>query len=198
MTNHEQYQRAFSALRPSRAWTMEEPEMTKTRKRYFPRLAVVCAVVVLALALAATTYAANVGGIQRTIQLWIHGDQTDAILDIQNGEYTEYTLTYEDANGERRETSGGGVAYDAFGRERPLTEEEILEQLDRPEVEYLDDGSVWIYYHNQRIEITDKFDNAGVCYVQLKDGDETLYLTVKYQNGYCLNKNPFASPWEFN
>lgn len=29
-----------------------------------------------------TAYAANVGGIQRTIQLWMHGDQTSATFDL--------------------------------------------------------------------------------------------------------------------
>ena len=31
-----------------------------------------------------TAYAANVGGIQRTVQIWLHGDQTQATLDVSN------------------------------------------------------------------------------------------------------------------
>ena len=47
-----------------------------------------------------TAYAANVGGIQRTIQLWIHGDQTNATLNVSdNG---TYTMEYYDENGEIR------------------------------------------------------------------------------------------------
>ena len=43
-----------------------------------------------------TAYAANVGGIQRTIQLWIHGDQTNATLNVSdNG---TYTMEYYDEN----------------------------------------------------------------------------------------------------
>ena len=42
-------------------------------------------------------YAMNVGGIQRTIQIWIHGDQTDAQFVVEDG---SYTLDYEDENGE--------------------------------------------------------------------------------------------------
>ena len=38
------------------------------------------------------------------------------------------------------ERGGGGIAYEADGTERPLTEEEILEELNEslnaPEVEY--------------------------------------------------------------
>lgn len=195
MTNHERYQRAFSALHASEAQWTEEPNMKTTRKRYLPKALAICAVVALVLALAGITYAANVGGIQRTVQLWFHGDQTDAVLDIQDG---SYTVSYEDENGESHEQSGGGVAFDMFGRERPVTEEEILEQLDMPEVEYEDSGKIMVYYHSQSIDITDKFDDDGICYVQLKDGDKTLYLTVKYQNGYCISETRFPSPWEFN
>ena len=61
MTNHEKYQRAFSTLHPSQQWNMEGTEMKQTRKRYLPRAAVVCAAVILVLALAATAYAADIG-----------------------------------------------------------------------------------------------------------------------------------------
>ncbi len=153
------------------------------------------AVVALVIALAGIAYASNVGGIQRTVQLWFHGDQTDAVLDIQDG---SYTVSYEDENGETHQQSGGGVAFDMFGRERPVTEEEILAQLDMPEVEYQDDGSVWVYYHSQKIEITDKFDDDGICYVKVSYGGKTYYMTVKYKNGECISETRFPSPWEFN
>ena len=169
--------------------------MKQAKRHYLPRVAVVCAAVILVLALAATAYAADVGGIQRTIQLWVHGDQTDAVLNVEGG---EYSLTYTDENGEQHGQSGGGKAFDIFGRERDVTEEEIRELLDMPDVEYRDDGSVWVYYHSQRIEITDKFDDDGVCYVKVSDGGKTYYMTVKYQNGHCISENKFASPDSFN
>ncbi|MBQ6402876.1 MAG: hypothetical protein IJI27_03130 [Oscillospiraceae bacterium] len=126
--------------------------MKQARKRYLPRVAVVCAAVMLVLALAATAYAADLGGIQRTIQIWVHGDQTDAVLNVEAG---EYSLSYTDENGEQHEEFGGGKAFDMFGRERDVTEEELREYLDMPDVEYREDGSVWVYYHSQKIEITD-------------------------------------------
>lgn len=195
MTNREQYHRTFSVLHTSRAWTMEEPTMKQTRKRFLPRAVLVCAAVVLVLALAAGAYAADLGGIQRTIQIWTHGDQTDAILNIDN---SQYTLTYEDAEGETHEVSGGGKAFDGFGRERELTEAEILEHLDMPEVEYAEDGTVWVFYHSQKIEITDRFDDDGVCYVQVQEDGRTFYLTVKYQNGYSIDTQKFPNPKFFN
>ena len=76
--------------------------------------------------------------------------------------------------------------------------EDILEQLNAPDVEYEADGSIWVYYQNQKIEITDKFDKDGVCYVKIKNGDELLYLTVKYQNGFAYSPKCYIEPWEFN
>ncbi len=195
MTNHERYQRAFSTLHPSRQWNKEETKMKQARKRVLPRALPVCAAVLLVLALSGTAYAANLGGIQRTIQIWVHGDQTDAVLNVEGG---EYSLTYTDGNGVQHRQSGGGKAFDRFGRERDVTEAEIREQLDMPNVEYLDDGSVWVYYHDQKIEITDKFDDDGVCYVKVAEGEKTYYVTVKYQNGYNISESKFASPKSFN
>ena len=83
---------------------MEGTEMKQTRKHYLPRAVLVCAAVMLVLALAATAYAADVGGIQRTIQIWVHGDQTDAVLNVEDG---EYSLVYTDENGETHEQFGG-------------------------------------------------------------------------------------------
>ena len=44
--------------------------------------------IVMLLGMMAVAYAADIGGIQRTIQIWFQGEQTDAVLEIQDGEYT--------------------------------------------------------------------------------------------------------------
>ena len=195
MTNKQRYQRTFGTLHASDDFLKEVSAMKTTK--HFParRLIGLCAAVILILGMATAAYAADVGGIQRRVQLWIHGDQTDVVLDIRSG---QYTATYEDSEGNSHEFGGGGVAFKPDGSERPLTEEEILEHLDRPEVEYEDDGTVWVYYRGQKIEITGKFDEDGVCYVQLKDGDDILYMTVKYQDGYATSPNCYIAPSEFN
>lgn len=133
------------------------------------------------------------------VQIWVHGDQTDAVMEIDpDSEYSSYTLSYTDENGEEVERSGGGIAMDEDGNERPLTQEELLEELNMPEVEYLDDGSVWVYYYNQKLEITDKFDEDGICYIQVSKGGEVLYLTIKYQGGYSCSRDRYASPSVFD
>lgn len=192
MTDRERYKRTFALLHASGEWMMEDRAMSKNNIRIMPvrRLAAVCAAAALVVMMATVAYAADVGGIQRTVQVWIHGDQTNAVLDIRaNG---SYTLTYQDEEGRDKTVGGGGVAIDAFGKERPLTEDEILEELNSPEVEYLEDGTVWVYYQGQKLEITDQFEN-GVCYVQLKDGEKVLYLTVRYQDGYSTSAHSFLT-----
>ena len=166
--------------------------MKRTGKVRKHRIVALCACIALIAVLATAAYATDVGGIQRTIQLWIHGDQTDAVMVVEKD--GSYKVTYADENGDAREMAGGGVAMDMFGNERPLTEEEILEHLSDPDVEYKDDGTVWVYYMNQQIEITDKFDDDGVCYVKIDNGDETLYLTIQYQEGYSMSPHGYEKP----
>ena len=194
MTNKEKYQRAFGTLHASDAFLTEARNMNNQKGFSARRAIALWAAVMLVLAMAAVCYAENVGGIQREIQLWIHGDQTDAVIEIEDG---SYTLTYEDAEG-LHERGGGGVAIDFFGRERPLTEEELLEHLSMPEVEYREDGTVWAYYLDQSLEITDLFDENGVCFVQLKSGENTQYLTVKWQDGFATSPRCFVQPETFN
>ena len=163
------------------------------------RIVILCAAVILVFSMSIVCYAEDVGGIRRTIQLWIHGDQTTAVLDIQNG---EYTIHYEDADGTPHEQSGGGVAFNPDGSERPLTDEEIMEHVMEearmPEIDYRKDGSVWVYYMDQAMEITDNFNSDGICFIQLKNGSDVLYLTVKYQSGYATSPSGFVQPEEFN
>lgn len=175
MTNKEKYKQAFSGLHPLEPISLEVTQMVKMQKKHKFQVAAAILTAFILVGGTGTVYAANVGGIQRTIQLWIHGDQTDSTLDIK--EDGSYSLNYSDENGNTVEQGGGGVAFDADGTERPLTEDEIMEQINMPEVEYEEDGSVWVYYENQKIEITDKFDNDKICYVKIKGKEKTLYLT---------------------
>ena len=194
MTNRQRYQRTFSVLHASERSLMEVKAMKHTRKIFVPRLAAACAAAVMVMGLATAAYAADVGGIRRSVQLWINGDQTDVVLDIQGG---RYTASYEDQDGTTHEFGGGGVAFE-HGIERPLTEDEILEHLDAPDVQYREDSSVWVCYHDQEVEITDRFDEDGVCYVQLKTDSGDLYLTVKFNGGFSSSPHSYISPRSFN
>ena len=185
MMNKEKYKRAFSVLKPSEISFQEVDNMARLQKKTRIKTAAAIVTGCILIGGTGTAYAANVGGIQRTIQLWIHGDQTTATLNVSDD--GTYTMEYYDEDGNLSQSGGGGIAMDADGTTRPLTEAELLAEIDSPEVEYEEDGSVWVYYHNQSIEITDKFNEDKVCYVKIADGNKTLYLTVKYQNGYSYS-----------
>ena len=93
---------------------------------------------VVVIGFGGSAYAMDIGGIQRTVQVWIYGDQIDATLVIENG---SYSLEYEDEDG-KLVHRGGGVAINPDGTERPLTEEELWDEINAPEVEYEEDGRV--------------------------------------------------------
>lgn len=197
MTEKERFQRAFSPLHASTDTLTEVMKMTeqRTKKSVFRRAVALALAAALVLALGSAAYAADLGGIQRTVQLWLHGDQTDAVMTITPG---KYTINYTDEDGNEHQIGGGGVAFNEDGTERPLTEEELLEHINAPEVSYQDDGTVLVYYYGETLDITDKFDDDGVCYVQLGSGEETIYMTIKYQNGYAMSPSKYISPKEFN
>ncbi|MCM1161800.1 MAG: DUF4179 domain-containing protein [Roseburia sp.] len=196
MTNKEKYKQAFSVLHPSGELSLEVKHMILNSKKARFKTAIAAAAVCMLLAGGSgVAYAANIGGIQRTIQLWIYGDQTN--VDFKYSTDGTYNISYQNDDGALIERGGGGVAFDDDGNERPLTEEELLEELNSPEVKYEEDGTVWVYYKEQKMEITDRFQD-DVCYVKLSDGEETLYMTIKYQNGCCISPDKYASPDSFN
>ena len=102
-----------------------------------------------------------------------------------------YNGTYADKDGKQKEFGGGGIAINQDGSERSLTQEEIMEELNAPDIEYEKDGSVILYYKNQSIDITHKFNKDNICYVKLVDGDDSLYVTVKYNNGCAYSPNKY-------
>lgn len=196
MTNKQKYKQAFSVLHTSGELKLEVSKMKDLkRKRIFKTAAAILAVCVCISGGTGAVYAADVGGIQRAVQVWIHGEQTDVTVKLEPA--GTYEMQYQDSEGRLHQQNGGGVALEADGTQRPATEEELLERLSDPEVEYLDDGSVWLYCYDQQVDITDKFED-DVCYVTLKGPDRDLYLTVKYRNGYAISEKKYVSPDEFN
>ena len=197
MTEKERFQRAFAPLHASPDTMTEVMKMTeqKTKRPALRRAATIGLAAALVLALGSVAYASDLGGIQRTVQLWIKGDQTDAVMTIDQG---RYTIDYTDENGTAHEMGGGGIAIEDDGTERALTEEEMLEHLNAPEVEEREDGTVTVYYLDQKLDVTDKFDEDGVCYVQLEGGEKTIYMTIKRGNGYATSTTKYILPSEFN
>lgn len=172
MTEKERFQRAFAPLHASPDTMTEVMKMTerKTKRPALRRTATIGLAAALVLALGSVAYASDLGGIQRTVQLWLNGEMTDATLTVNEG---SYTLRYPDKDGTEHEMGGGGIAIE-------------------------DDGTVMIYYRDQKLDVTDKFDEDGVCYVQLEGGEKTIYMTIKRGNGYATSTTKYILPSEFN
>lgn len=192
MTNKEKYKQAFSTMHISDEFSLEVKKMTTTHKKIrINQLVASIAVCVLIVGSTTVAYATDFCGVQRTLQLWMHGEQSDVTIQFDgNG---NYDMNYIDEDGNSQYQGGGGIAYDFGGNERPLTEEELMEELTAPEVSYEEDDSVWVYWFNQKIDITDKFEN-NICYVKLENGDKTLYMTIKYKDGYSTSPHKYIEP----
>lgn len=194
MTNKEKYKQAFSVIKPSDECCLEVSKMKKSNRKIKTLVASVAVCAVIGTS-ASAIYSADIGGIQRKIQLWLNGDQTQATIEF-DGKGT-YNIHYQDENGEEKTKSGGGVAFNPDGTQRPLTEEELMKEITAPDVKYNEDGSAWLYWFDQKIDITDKFKD-NVCYLKLVNGDEILYVTVKYKNGLATSPYRYIQPSEFN
>ena len=200
MNNREKYQRAFSAIHPSTDYLekivkTEDSKMKEKRRVSFPKLLAACvAVIAILAAMSAAAYAVDIGGIQRRIQIWVKGELTDAELNITTD--GQYSYIYTDEDGESRKIEGGGVAYDFFGRERPLTEDEIIEHINSPQLSFDENNNtVMLSCRDQKVDITDKFED-GVCYVKLTVDGKPLYVTVtkKGDTGYSMSTDRHSYP----
>ena len=198
MTNRERYRKAAELITPSEGLDtlayVEEHIMDKKRsKRPLRRLVTVCVCVALVLALGATAYAADLGGVRRSIKVWLHGDVTEVTIE-QVGEY-EYLITYPD--GSTRGT--GGAVITPGGKARAMTMDEIEEYLISEVVcERGDDGRYWLYIRDHRIDVTDQITENGYAQEKVKDGALPDYITVVwYGDGGCgieTSHTGFPSP----
>lgn len=202
MTNRERYKQAFSTLQSSSQHTWEVEEMTliqkKHRKNIAVAAAVACAVVIGA---GGTAYAADLGGIQEKISMWLYGTQREVNV-TENGEngYGGYTFTYMQ-DGETKSIGGGGVSIDADGNETWLSADEVAAEMSNfADIDVDEDGKVWIYYYDQKVDITDSFDENGICNLTLTHEGKTVYLeiTKDEDGGYSLTQteNPTADSSE--
>ncbi len=158
------------------------------KRNYKNKAVVLAAVLVFGLGIGSIAYAADIGGIRETISIWIHGKETEADFDAENG---SYSLEYTDENGEKHNVSGGGVALGGmFRKERPATKEELMAELNAPDVDYREDGKVIVYFLDQAVDITDRFKD-DICRLQLDDNGKPLFMTVKYGEGFAASPNGY-------
>lgn len=180
MSNKENYKKAFSVLKSSCDFTLEEKRMEKMkREKINKNLLTAAAVLFVVVAGSGTAYAADLGGIRETVQMWVHGNKTDVSYEFDE-EKNNYVKTYVNENGEE-------VQEDVSvwnGDNTPLEEDELIEyESDNVSYEKTDDGRFMIYYQNKAVDITDKFTD-GTCYIHVVGEKGEKYIKIKLtENG---------------
>lgn len=182
MTNRERYKQAFAALPSSRQINLEAEKMEQIRRTHRKKIAAAAAIACAAvIGVGGTAYAADLGGIQTRISIWLFGKQTEVVATENEG--GGYTFTYDRGDGTEGISAFGGISIDEDGGQTWLTAEELAEHInDSASVEKDEDGKIWVYYYDQKKEITDLFDENGVCSVSITHEDKTVYLTI-IENG---------------
>ena len=124
MTNKEKYKQAFDTLSASDNFSLEVDKMSiLNRKHKLKTIAATVATCLIVTAGTGTAYASDLGGIQRKVQLWIHGDQTTATLTINSD--GSYTGTYADKDGKNKEFGGGGIAFNRMAPNAALHKKKL-------------------------------------------------------------------------
>jgi len=176
MTNKEKYKEAFSVLQASGSKSLEVEKMIKLKRKHKMNIAAAVAVGCIVLGGSVSAYAADVGGIKTKLSVWIHGSEVE--VDVTDNEDGSYSYTYNE-NGKEIEGGGGGVSMDGDGTERPLSAQEFFETMsEEPDVDTDEDGNVWVYYYDQKFDITNLFDEDNVCRIVLTHEDEKVYVKV--------------------
>lgn len=193
MTNKERYKQAFSALHPSNPIKLEERPMKKNHTHLILRpVAAVLTTVILLFGCAGVAYAADVGGIRTTIQSWFRGKEASFdVVEKKPGEY-EFQIQQD---GQTHIMGGGGVEYDQFGNEKPLSAEDVAQTLSEM-ICQKDDGSIWLYYKNYAIDIS-KYMTEDGCKLLLNDNGEKQYYDISaVENGGCgYSRSPNEPDW---
>ena len=179
MNNKERYKQAFSALQTSGQLSMEVEKMTEIQKKHKRNMiaaaAVACSVIIGG---SGTAYAADIGGIQEKVYIWLHGVQTEADI-VENAE-GGYTVRYERDGEEQGVSAFGGVSIDSDGTQTWLSADELVDAMNESaDVDEDADGKVWVYYYDQKADVTDLFDDEGICRVKMAHEGKVIYLEIK-------------------
>lgn len=153
MTNKERYKQAFSTLHASQPILLEETNMEKTDKRFKMRPALAAGLAAaLIVGCMGAAYAADLGGIQETVRMWFGGKEVEA--QVTGGtDGGAYQFTIPGTDGEDTVVGGGGVEIGNDGVERPLSAQEVAQEFAHY-VEQKEDGTTWLYDHDQSYDIT--------------------------------------------
>ena len=145
--------------------------------------AIACAVIIGA---SGTVYAADIGGIQEKLSLWLYGEKTRVDVTEDGG---GYTFTYEQ-DGETESVGGGGIIIDEDGTETRMSAGEVAESMNK-HASVLEDenGRIWVCYYDQKTDITEFFDQ-NVCRISISHDGEPVYLDItQEEDGFSFSQS---------
>lgn len=176
MTNQERYKQAFSALHASQPILLEETNMEKTNKRFKLRPALAAGMAAtLIVGCMGAAYAADLGGIQETVRLWFGGSAVDAqVVDHSTDTVGSYDFTMSGPDGEMVTVGAGGTVIDDDGTQHPMTAQEVAQEFAAEVVEK-DDGTIWLYDHDQAYDITDYLAGGQYQFALEVEGKAVYY-----------------------
>ena len=198
MTNRERYKQAFSALPSPRKFDLEVGDMIKMQKKQRKNIAVAaaaaCAVIIGG---SATAYAADIGGIQEKISVWIFGKETETVMTPTGT--GAYSFSYNKDDGSSDSFNYGIAEFDAEGNMTWRPVDDVVSSINETAMVNVDEnGRVWVYYYDQKEDITDSFDEYGICNVTLTHEEKPLYVKViKNDDGnytYTQTDDPDKEP----
>lgn len=184
MTNREKIQRAFDAVQPSGAVSMEE--MNMKQKPIRKPLVLLFASIALLAAFLTAAYAADLGGFRQTMTVWFGGkQQTVEVTQPQDG-----MLQWTGEDGVTH--TSGGIAYETDGTQRPLTLEELLDEQfsGRPVLNFYEDGRAFLEFYEHYVDVTDQVPTGRIEAALEHDG--VLYYITEIgsmETGWTLHQS---------
>ncbi|MBP5554044.1 MAG: hypothetical protein J6X94_04140 [Lachnospiraceae bacterium] len=168
-SNEERYKKSFDNLHLSGDFSsrlnesLEKEREDKKVVKLFSAGKIAAAIAICTLACGTACYAADVGGIRTSFNIWINGTNHEIeVQDDGNGGYS-----YTDENG--HEYGFGGVSYGPGGEEVPMSAEELVELMNNDgTLEFTEDDKVIFHYRNLSEDVTDQIKD-GKLYIHLED-----------------------------
>lgn len=197
MTDKERYKQAFSALPSSHPFDMEVDDMRRIHKKHKKNLAAAAVAFAVIIGGSATAYAADIGGIQEKISIWFFGKQTEASMSPTGT--GAYSLIFDTPDGDQETLNYGVASFDEDGGQVWMPADELVSHINETATVIVDkNAKVWVYYYDQQVEITDSFDENGVCNVTLTHEGHPLFVKVIKTSdnsySYYQTENPDIEP----
>lgn len=175
----ETYQRVFSKIQipePVDVEKIMKENRRETGMNFWQKHAAALGAALVIAGSTGVAYAADLGGIRTTVNVWLHGEQKEleAVPDGSGG-YEFYENGSDEPIG-----GGGGIWYDENGVEHAASAQEVADNM-KPPVEILDDGRVTLELKEKVWDITgevqrgkEAYFHAGDLYIQVLVEEESV------------------------